>query len=203
MGFLACALLVVATAHAATAIVNPETCEIGSNFKNYCNNCYCFDGVMDHALCTRESCDRNVWNEDGTRKFPKPGKWISEKENKKNDEPCTPGENFKYYCNDCQCLDGLRAHAMCTRMRCDRNVFNEDGTRKYPEPEKWNSEKERKKSDESCAPGASFKYYCNSCTCGAEGKVAEAQCTSQECDRYKWKKDGSKRPFTLDPVLHD
>lgn len=49
--------------------------------------------------------------------------------------PCTAGETFQHYCNQCVCAaDG--AGAACTRKACNPEIFNHDGTLKSLESPK-------------------------------------------------------------------
>ena len=103
-------------------LVSKQVCEPRSTFKKYCNNCFCSEDGLYYA-CTKMYCDKEIWNEDGTLKVV-----VSNlKSTSKN--VCKPGETFNYYCNTCSCAqDGLSF--ACTKMYCDKELWNEDGTKK-------------------------------------------------------------------------
>lgn len=45
------------------------------------------------------------------------------------DKQCEPGKPFKYYCNTCSCSASGTVGG-CTRMACNEDLWNEDGSRK-------------------------------------------------------------------------
>ncbi|XP_058794786.1 balbiani ring protein 3-like [Phymastichus coffea] len=138
-----------------------KVCEPNKPFKDYCNTCACSkDGLT--AACTRMWCDENIWNPDGTMK-------VHQVQHEAK-QLCEPRKTFKDYCNACTCSeDGLSA--ACTRMWCDRKIWNQDGSTKFAV-----------KSAQApvCIPNSHFKEQCNTCTCSADGLFKI--CTMMSCE---------------------
>ena len=142
-----------------------QICQPGTPFRNYCNYCFCSkDGTK--FGCTRMFCDTNAWNKDGSLKVDsvsekiEESKITSEEVEEDDDEPefslrmlpiessrrvCEPRKNFKSYCNTCFCSEDGTSYS-CTKMACDPQVWNEDGSTKIV-PELAKAEGTFKKSN--------------------------------------------------------
>ena len=99
---------------------------------------------------------------------------------------CTPRSQFKDFCNTCACADDGLSFA-CTRMMCDENIWNKDGSLKVAKRNVANVETEV--GVRVCEPNTYFKEYCNTCVCSKDG-LSKA-CTFMGCDKNVFNKDGS------------
>ena len=136
-------------------------CTKGKTFQHECNTCTCSrsgkSAQCTYKLCERKKRDADEW---GTFKGI-PGT---------DDFSCTPKTSFKYECNTCRCSNDGK-EAACTYRLCapgesrKKRQTNAVGVPNTP--------------GFSCAPGTSFKYECNNCRCGLDGKTAA--CTFRFC----------------------
>ncbi|KAL7287764.1 hypothetical protein TKK_0018145 [Trichogramma kaykai] len=153
-----------------------QICKPKTTFKDYCNSCICSnDGTM--KACTKMFCHPDLWNADGTLKVTPKVLRIAVEEPKR--QICEPGKPFKEMCNHCACSDDGTMKA-CTKMYCDPEVWNEDGSLKT---------KTVQASKQICEPMTTFKDYCNTCTCSDDGTMKA--CTKMFCHPDIWNSDGS------------
>ncbi|XP_003425794.1 laminin-like protein epi-1 [Nasonia vitripennis] len=148
-----------------------KVCQAGSRFNDYCNTCFCNNDGTDFA-CTRMHCDENIWNKDGSMKV-----LATTYDNQK--KVCQAGTKFSDYCNTCFCNEDGTSFA-CTRMMCDKNLWNKDGSLKNQAVE-----------PRVCEPNTHFMDYCNICACSEDGTTYG--CTMMNCDQNVWNKDGSRK----------
>lgn len=127
------------------------------------------------------ACDPSIWNKDGSLKFDRQQAIQSRSAPRK---VCKPRSHFNEYCNTCACADDGQSYA-CTRMACDPEIWNEDGSVKIELPEKPKVVAPK----QVCKPRSQFKKYCNTCFCDVDG--SSAACTRMYCDRRIWNEDGS------------
>lgn len=100
---------------------------------------------------------------------------------------CEPNSSFKIGCNSCRCTNDGK-DALCSRKFCNPKIWNEDGSRKHVAT-KLTDQLDSDESEQLCEPHTTFKDYCNTCKCGADGKLAA--CTLMACDHRIWNKDGT------------
>lgn len=147
-----------------TSQQEPE-CTPGTNFKSAdgCNDCFCTPNGL--TACTLKAC------------LPVPlGQDVAASRQKRDAvKKCVPGESFPSEdgCNNCVCTkDGFPA---CTEMAC----LVHSRSRRSPNNELPKSEIAPGAPGFSCTPKQSFKYQCNTCICGDDGKLAA--CTFKFC----------------------
>ena len=119
-------------------------------------------------------CDKEIWNKDGSLKVAAKSQNVKVASEK---QVCQPRTTFKDYCNTCFCdVEGLSFS--CTRMYCDKEIWNKDGSVKVA----------AKASHQVCTPNSHFKESCNMCVCSSDG--LSKVCTMMTCDENLWNKDG-------------
>ncbi|OXU31083.1 hypothetical protein TSAR_014240 [Trichomalopsis sarcophagae] len=160
-----------------------KVCQAGSRFNDYCNICFCNNDGTDFA-CTRMQCDENIWNKDGSMKV-----LATTYQNQK--KVCQAGSRFNDYCNTCFCNEDGTSFA-CTRMQCDENIWNKDGSMKVLATTYDNQKK-------VCQAGTKFNDYCNTCFCNEDG--TSFACTRMMCDKNIWNKDGSLKNQAVEPQV--
>uniref|UniRef100_A0ABD2W0W0 Pacifastin domain-containing protein n=1 Tax=Trichogramma kaykai TaxID=54128 RepID=A0ABD2W0W0_9HYME len=152
----------------ASTVLTQDACKPGSFFKLDCNMCSCStDGSI--AACTMMACPKikdepKIQPVDTLRKTaPK--------------QMCEPLKPYRDYCNECVCSsDGTLS--ICTKMFCDKNVWNKDGSMKID-----SSKKQQQQQQQVCTPKSRFQENCNSCLCSDDG--LSKFCTMMDCDALK------------------
>ena len=122
--------------------IDNKMCTPGETKMMECNHCFCMPDGSDWA-CTEMACVKEPMVEmrSGTCQ---PGEtkmedcnqcrcansgWACTKMACPMEPTCEPGTSFKNYCNTCRChTDGLKKNAACTRLACDKDIWNQDGT---------------------------------------------------------------------------
>ncbi|XP_058793976.1 uncharacterized protein LOC131665832 [Phymastichus coffea] len=128
-------LFIIVLSIAVAEAQERQRCEPKTQFMQYCNTCFCDDGGFLMG-CTLRACEPDVWNIDGTKKDQltvSQHKNVAERSTTVWQKRCEPGKVFKYYCNFCTC-SSVGKVGRCTRMLCNKNMYNEDGTLKIDDP---------------------------------------------------------------------
>ena len=122
-------------------------------------------------------CDKEMWNKDGSLKVAAKSQGVNGASEK---QVCKPRTTFQDYCNTCFCDDEGLSFS-CTRMYCDKEIWNKDGSLKVT----------AKASNKVCTPNSHFKESCNTCVCSNDG--SSKVCTMMTCNEHLWNRDGTTK----------
>ncbi|KAJ8680001.1 hypothetical protein QAD02_015788 [Eretmocerus hayati] len=108
-------------------VPRPE-CKVGTEYKYYCNTCYCSeDGTT--SRCTEMSCDKTMWNQDGTLKI-NPGDKQGSRMFTRTGKPCEPGTSFQRDCNTCWCPPNVHMYLKSFKSIGSDQDYNKIDTKK-------------------------------------------------------------------------